>query len=154
MGNSKAVSSPGWARRAIAGTAALIGTIAWSHSLAALLRPLGPEGAPLAAEAITIAAVLVALAGAAAWPRRTAALVAGSTGLGAAIVINLLYPGAFVSALAIAPVGAAVAVAGGWLARRIPAEVDGWPRRHRALAGLWLLVAVVAVVQLARLSTS
>jgi len=87
------------------------------------------------------------------WPRRGAPLVAALVGVAGAVIIAGLYPGALVASLAVVPVGAAVTAGGAWLVRRIPSEIETWGRRRRILAALWLLVALIGVVQVGRLST-
>lgn len=137
-------------RRFVAGTAAALATIVWTHGLAALLRPLGPEDAPLAAVHLTVAAFLAAALGTARLPRRDAESLACGLGLAGAAVIELLASGAGSTALALAPAAAAAVSGARWLGRRLPAA----PGRHRVAAVVWALVAVVAVVQVGRLAVA
>lgn len=144
------------APRFVATTAAAFAAIVWTHALAGILRHLGPEDAPLAAPSLTLAAVLVALAGPWIWPRRSllsdilAGTVAGAAGAG---VLQTLFPGSWAAALALVPVGAAVSLGGGWLSRRLPRELGHVVRRRPGVALLWALLAVVALVQMGRLAT-
>jgi hypothetical protein len=75
-----------------------------------------------------------------------------------AVVTALAAPPLYVGLLAAGLPGAPVAVTlvlgtgGLWLARRLPASLDGVWRRRRVLAFLWLLISAVAVVQMTRLS--
>ena len=142
--------------RFVATAAAAVAAIVWTHTLAALLRHLGPQEAPLAALPLTLAAALVALTGNFTWSlRSTISDVSIGTMAGAlsAAGIAQLVPGSLSAALALVPVGAAVSVGGGWLARRLPAELGRARKRRRAVAVLWALLAVLAVVQMGRLAT-
>jgi alpha-1,2-mannosyltransferase len=65
-----------------------------------------------------------------------------------------LYVGLRAAGVPGAPLAVALVLGGGglWLARRLPASLDGAWRRRRTLAFLWLLISAVAVVQMTRLS--
>lgn len=65
-----------------------------------------------------------------------------------------LYVGLRAAGVPAAPLGVALLLGGGglWLARRLPASLDGAWHRRRMLACLWLLISAVAVVQVTRLS--
>lgn len=140
-------------RRFVTATAAVLAAVVWTHSLAGVLRRLGPEEASLAALPLTLAAALVALAGSPAWPRRGAALAGGAAGAAGYGLLAILVPGSWAAGLALVPVGAAVTAGGGWLGRRLPAGLDRVLHRHRGVALLWGLLALVAVVQMGRLAT-
>ncbi|HMB54895.1 MAG TPA: glycosyltransferase family 87 protein [Thermoanaerobaculia bacterium] len=140
------------ARRAVAATAAVLGSIVWTQALAAVLRRLGPEEAPAAAAALSFAAVATAVAGALALPRRWAPAVAALAGTTAALAVAFAVPGSGLGALALPLVGAAVTWGAGRLGERLPASVDGLPARRRVAAVVWVLFALVAVVQVGRLS--
>lgn len=150
---------PRWslARRFVAGSAAAGATVVWSHGLAAMLRHLGPDDAPRAALALTVSALLAAIAGAAFLPRRGIA-VAATTGALSAAGFAVLTPSAVApppwAALAAVPLAAALATAGaGWLGRQLPASIDTALTRRRALALAWALVAAASTLQTARLAT-
>jgi alpha-1,2-mannosyltransferase len=149
---------PRWSlpRRFVAGIAAALAAVVWSHGLAAVLRHLGPDTAPRAGLALTLCALVAAAAGAAALPRR-GALAAAVAGALAAAVAVALSPAAVAeapwAALAAVPFAAALAVGGaGWLGRQLPASVDTVLARRRVLAVAWAFVAVVAVAQTGRLA--
>jgi len=75
-----------------------------------------------------------------------------------AVVTALAAPPLYVGLRAVGLPGTPVAVVlllgGGalWLARQLPAALDGAWRRRRVLALLWLLISAVAAVQMVRLS--
>ncbi|MGB5810832.1 MAG: glycosyltransferase family 87 protein, partial [Polyangiales bacterium] len=72
--------------------------------------------------------------------------------LGAA-AIGLAHPAAFIPALALVPSGAVFAAAGAWLARRLPQGLDTQSSARPGLTIAWVLLALLAVVQVGRLST-
>lgn len=142
--------------RFVATAAAAVAAIVWTHTLAAMLRHLGPEEAPLAALPLTVAAALVALAGNLTWSLRSPisdVSIGTMAGIFGAAGLETLFPGSLSAALALPPIGAAVSAGGGWLARRLPAEPGRGLHRRRAVAVLWALLAVLAVVQMGRLAT-
>ncbi len=139
-------------RRFVVAIAMATATVVWTHAVAALLRRLGSADSPLASWPLTLAAVAVAVLGAAAGPRRMPSLTAG-IGLAAAAVIEVLYPGAGIPALALALVGPAAAIGGRLLGGRLPQELDGMSRRRPRRALFWALLAVASVVQTSRLAT-
>ncbi len=134
-------------RRFVAGTAASIGAIVWGHGAAALLRLIYPGGAPVVAVELSVGAVVVAIVGTVLLPRRFAEAAAAAAGLAAAVVLEVVEPGSFAGAAALAPVGAAATVGARWLAGRLPRSID---RPGRLMAAAWMLLAVVAVVQTGR----
>jgi alpha-1,2-mannosyltransferase len=142
----------GLPRRFVIATAAVMAGLVWTHSLAGVLRHLGPADAPLAAWPLTVAAALVALAGAGFAPRRGAALAAAVVGAAAILFLEALLPGTWAAALALVPAGAGAAAGSAWLGRRLPREVDGVLSRRRAAAVAWAVIALVAVVQTGRLA--
>lgn len=134
-------------------TAAAVAAVVWVHAVAALLRHLGPEGAPLAALPLTLAAVGVAAAASLVRPVRLATAAATAAGLAAAAAIQAAWPGAGVAALALPLVGVPVAYGASRLAARLPGSIDGLRLRRPLLAAGWALLALVAVVQVGRLAT-
>lgn len=140
------------ARRFVAGTGAVLAATVWVQAVAAILRSLGPGGAPLAAVPLTVAAALVAVLGAALLPRRRATPVAAGAGAAAALIVAAIAPGSWAAALALPAVGAAVTAGARRLGARLPDEVDRVPSRRRVLAALWALAALVSVVQVGRLA--
>jgi hypothetical protein len=79
----------------------------------------------------------------------------GVTAVVAAIAAPPLFVGLRALGLPATAAGAALALvlgaSGAWLARRLPARLDGAWKRRRALALLWLLISAVAAVQMTRL---
>lgn len=144
------------ARRFVAGTGAALGAIVWTHALAGALRLLGSPDAALAAGPLTVAAVLVAVAATAGLPRYGVATGLAGGALAAAAVA-LAVPGAWAAALALPAAGAGAAALGRWIGRRLPAGVDQALTRRRGMAAVlvwaWAAVALLAVVQTARLAT-
>ena len=141
-----------FSRRAVVAVAGSLGGIVWTHGLAQLLRPLGPSDAPLAAGPLTVAAIAVAIVVAALLPRRGAA--AGVTvGTMALIAIAVAQPGAWAAALALPLVGVTLGIAGRWLGERLPDAVDSALHRRRLVASVWVALALLGVVQTARLAT-
>lgn len=149
-----AQQSPGTGCRLAAGLVSILATIVWTHALAGLFRSI--LGIPVEAVApaavwLTLAAVAAAAAGIVV--ARRAGIVAAAVGALGAAAIGLAHPAAFVPALALAPVGAVFAVAGGWLARRLPEGLDAQSSARPWLTIAWALLALLAVVQVGRLST-
>lgn len=138
-------------RRFVVATASAIAAVVWTHALAAALREVAgsTDGAAVAALPLTVASLAVAAVVAALLPRPGWALgtVAG------AVAALAVAPTAGVSALALPVVGAAVGAGAQALGRRLPAVVDAVGTR-RALAAAWAILALVAVVQTARLTTA
>lgn len=141
-------------RRAVAAIAAALAAIVWTHGLAAVTRHLGPEDPPLVALGLSLAAVVVALAGVLALPRRLAPWVAAAAGAVAALALEIVAPGSWAAACALAPIGYAVTRAARWAGERIPAAPDGAFFAHRAVAIVWILLALGSVVQTGRLAAS
>lgn len=148
---------PRAARRAVAAVFALVGTLVWTHALAGVARAMaGIPAVELASAslALSVAAVLTALAGAiGSRSGKRAALFAGLAGLAGAVEIGRTHPGLLVPAAALVPAGIAFAGLGAWFARRLPATLDDAPARHPVRAAAWVALALVAVVQVGRLST-
>jgi hypothetical protein len=135
--------------RVVAGMTAVAATIVWTHGLAGLLGR-----APSSSGALTVAAVVAALVGAVVYPRRVSAGVAAAVaGLAGAGVIAWSYPGAFLPSLALIPAAASMAAGGAWLSARLPESLAEQATRRPAWAALWLLLSLVAVVQVGRLAT-
>ncbi len=145
-------SSPGWPRLAVAGTASIIASILWSHTLAALLRPLAPPEAPLAAAQLTLAAIVVAVLGIATWRSRYSALLVAAAGALAGVVLHLAQPGIWAPSLSLAAAGCVASELGRRLAPRLPHDLDRTLAR-RGPALLWLCLSLLAIVQIGRLST-
>jgi hypothetical protein len=146
--------TPRWSlsRRLVAGVAAALAAMVWAQAVAALLRAAAGTTAPTAAVPLTVTAAWLAFAGCALLPRRTAPAWAAGAGVGAAVVVAALVPGALAGALALPLVAGAATAGGGWLAQRLPPAVDRvWSRRRR-LAVAWALVAVGSLVQVGRLA--
>jgi hypothetical protein len=144
----------GIGRRLAAGLVSILGTVVWTHALAGLFRSavgIPVEAVAPAAVWLTLTAVVTAAAGGVA--SRRAGIVAAAGGALGAAAIGLGYPAAFVPALALVPSGAAFAVAGAWLARRLPEALDAQPSARPWLTIAWVLLALLAVVQVGRLST-
>ena len=59
--HKEALRRPGLERRVVTGTVATLAAIVWTHGGAGITRHLGPPEAPLAASALTVAAIVVAL---------------------------------------------------------------------------------------------
>lgn len=145
-------STWGTERGFVVATAMATAAVVWTHAVAAVLRRLGPADAPLASWPLTLAALMVTVLATAAGPRRPLSLVAG-IGLAAAAVLEILYPGAGIPALALALVGPAAAAGGRLLGRRLPLGIDSTLRRRPLRALFWGLLAVASVVQTSRLAT-
>ena len=146
---------PGIGRRLAAGLLSILGTVVWTHALAGLFRSavgIPVEALAPAAVWLTLGAVVTAAAAAVASSRR-AGIVAAAGGAIAAAAIGLAHPAAVVPALALVPSGAVFAVAGAWLARRLPQELDTQSSAHPRWTTAWVLLALLAVVQVGRLST-
>ena len=111
-------------RAAVAGTAAVVGAIVWTHALAAVFR--APD-APLAALPLTLAAIAATVVGVIAWTRTQPvfgtliAAVAGGTG---AVIVQVIGPGAGAAALALPLIAATMAWLGRRLAERLPDDLD------------------------------
>ena len=148
---------PGLGRRTISTSLAIVGTIVWAHAFAGLLRAAAgiaaPDFAP-ASFALTIAAVLTAIAGGlGVGSFRRSVGMAGLTAVGSAVAIGLLHHPALIPALALVPAGLLSSTMGVVVVRRLPSNLDSMPSRHARLTTVWVLLTVVAVVQIGRLST-
>lgn len=147
--------APGRPRRLVAALATAVLTLVWVHALAALLRVLGPAGAPLGAAALTTATLVVTLLGSLGWSRLEPAEGATVTlgfALAATLVLEAHTPGSWFAALAIAPVAAPFHLLGRRLAQRLPSQLDREAGRRPLVATLWLVLALVTLVQMGRLS--
>ncbi|MEM7137732.1 MAG: glycosyltransferase family 87 protein [Myxococcota bacterium] len=153
--SSRATGPTGLARTlAGAAVAACLGVV-WAQALAVVLRGTGAEAAPPQAWAlpVSVAAVLVSLAASGVSrirPRYDLAILGAVVATTSVIVA---VPGAVAPALALIPVAVGAAWLSHAIASRLPRSIDALPRTHRWRSAAWLMIAVVAVVQLARLST-
>ncbi|MGD8608731.1 MAG: glycosyltransferase family 87 protein [Myxococcales bacterium] len=145
---------PGIGRRLAAGLLSVLGTIVWTHGLAALVRSF--IGLPVEALApvagwLTLAAGGAAVVGSVASRRPgVAGALAGAIG---AVAIGFACPVAFLPALALIPSGVAFAALGAWFAQRLPDRFDELPATRPRSTTAWLLIALLALVQVGRLST-
>ena len=140
-------------RRFVAGAAAAVAAVVWTQALAAVLRQAfdqTPGDATAAALPLTLAAVALAAVVAFLLPRSGW----GTGVLAGALAALAVTPLAGVSALALPAAGALAGAGAAWLGRRLPASVDRALVRRRGLAIAWSLLALVAVVQTARLATA
>lgn len=140
-------------RRFVAGATAAVAAVVWTQALAAVLRQAfdqTPGDASAAALPLTLAAVALAAVVAFLLPRSGW----GTGVLAGAVAALATVPLAGVSALALPAAGALAGAGGAWLGRRLPAPVDRALGRRRGLAIAWSLLALVAVVQSARLATA
>ncbi|MGD2114366.1 MAG: glycosyltransferase family 87 protein [Acidobacteriota bacterium] len=149
-------------RRFVAGSAGAVAAVVWTHAVAAVLRQaFGSAGDPAdtaelasgAALPLTLAALAVAALTAYLSHRPARSVALGGLG-GGALAALAIAPAAGVAAFALPPVGVAVGVGAHELGRRLPAAVDHALSRRRAIALGWTLLALVAVVQTARLATA
>ena len=149
--------SAGAGRRAVSAIVALIATIAWSHALAAVLRAaagLSLESFAPSSASLTIAAAAIALAGVmGGGSARRAGLFAAVVSAAAVGALTLIDRVALVPVLALVPVGVSVAVFASWLSMKLPVSLDEFAARRPRVAVLWTMIALVAVVQVGRLST-
>jgi hypothetical protein len=128
-------------------------SVPWAHALAAPLRHLASAPPEDWALPLTLVALGVTLAaGACSRVRPHYRAATGSAILGWAVLAGVV-PGFAVPALALWPVALSSAFLVHAIARRLPPSIDSLARTRRRRAGLWLLAALVAVTQLARLST-
>lgn len=157
MSTTDLTQSPRLPRRVIAAVTATLGTVIWTHALAGVVRSVFEDAQVAASQAaapLTLAAIVTALAAAALFPRRgLSAIVAAVVGLLASGIVTWLVPGSFVFAWALVPAGAMFAAGGAWICQRLPASFDEAAARRPKLAAVWVLMALVAVVQIGRLST-
>lgn len=140
-------------RSAATGLLSILGSVVWTHALAGLVRSmLGIPAKSLAPAAglLTLAAVGTVVAGLVSRRPLPTALAAGTLG---AAAIGLAHPAALLPALSLGPVGAVFALVGQRLARQLPSGIETEARAHPRLAIAWLLLALLAVVQVGRLST-
>lgn len=144
---------PRTGRAAVASVATSALALVWSHALMALLTRWGAAqnaelARPLTWGALALALMLSVRSGErVAW--RSAAIAGTLAALGVCATVGAWAPGAF--ALVFTALGAAVCAH--QLYRQLPTWLDDFARNRRGLSALWLLSAVVAIVQLARLST-
>ncbi len=146
---------PGTGRRLAAGLVSILGTVVWTHALAGLFRSalgIPAEAVAPAAVWLTWAAVLTALAGVVV-SGRPGVVVAAAAGVAGAVAVGLAHRAALVPALALAPAGAFFAAIGAWLARRLPIWLDAQPSTRPRFTIAWVLLALLAIVQVGRLST-
>ena len=139
------------ARRYVAGVGATAAAVVWVQAVAFLLRSLGSD-APVAAVEWTVAVVVAVGVGVSLLPRPwavTAAAVVGGIGV---VIIQTRVPGAWLGALAVPVVAAGATRGARWLGSRLPGDVDTVLERRRVLAVIWAVVALISVVQTARLS--
>jgi hypothetical protein len=139
------------ARRYVSATAAAAVAAIWVQAVAFLLRTLASES-PLAAVEWTVAVVIAAAVGASLQPSRWAARAAALVGGFGAILVEVSVPGAWVGALAVPVVALAAIWGAGWLGRRLPDDVDTVLERRRVVTLVWAVIALISVVQTARLS--
>ncbi|WP_437602013.1 glycosyltransferase family 87 protein [Sorangium sp. So ce590] len=131
--------------------------------LHAVWRPLGTAAGAFAAvpaPLLTLIAVLIPLACAIV----LAAFAGHPAGARATQGAAMLFAGAAAVAVGaprgallplVPPFAAVLAISGlglPWVARRLPASLDGVARRRRVAAGLWAVLGLVVVLQTARLS--
>ena len=157
MATAQSSNCPAIPRRTLSASLAIVGTIVWTHALAAGLRAaLGSSVSELAPASLglTLGAVATALAGAFGRSRLApAALRSALTGLVSAGVIGWLHRPALVPALALAAVGPVMAAIGVEFARRLPARLERAFAQSPKWAAAWAAVALLAVIQVGRLST-
>ncbi|MCP4901919.1 MAG: DUF2029 domain-containing protein [bacterium] len=139
-------------RRVIATLAALGGAMIWTHAFAAILRDMNPETSPQAWP-ITIAALIVTLPGMLVGSKRKAVLLSFGVGIVAFGLFRWLLPGSGVGPLALLAVGPVMTAGGHWLTRKLPVDLDGVRNRRILTSALWCLLALLALVQTARLTT-
>lgn len=144
----------------VGGARALVGlsvaaclSVVWAHGLVAPLRHLASVPPKAWALPLTLSALAVAVVAATCSRRRPHYPAAVSGALAAWVVCALLLPGAAALGVVLLPIALASARLSHAIASRLPASVDTLPRTRCVQAGLWVLIALVAVVQLARLST-
>jgi len=143
-------------RKAVAGTMAVVGTIIWTHALAGVFRGMtgNSENVELGAMWLTMFAAIASVASIAVYHRRwSAAVVSGAIGLIAAGAIGLSQMTMLIPAMAVVPVSITFALGGSWMSYRLPVSLDASALRRPKLALLWSVVAVVALIQVGRLST-
>jgi hypothetical protein len=139
-------------RHVVAGTAAVIASIVWTHALAGVLRHLGPEGAPLAALPLTLAAAVAVVLGVFTWSSRRSLVVVAAAAAIAIVSLQAAFPGSWSAALALGLSTTAASELGRVFARRLPPAVDAIFAR-RSWAVLFLVLSAIAIVQVGRLST-
>jgi hypothetical protein len=139
------------ARRFTAGVGATAAAAIWVQAVAYLLRTLSPDS-PLAAVEWTVAAVVAVAVGTSLQPGRWAARAAALVGGIGTILIEVMIPGSWPGALAVPAVAVAATWGGGWLGRRLPEDIDTVLERRKIIALIWAVVALIAVIQTARLS--
>lgn len=151
--NFLAAKAPGVPRRLVAALAGATAAVVWTQALAALLGRWQPA-AEIPAALLTLGALssvlLAAVGGGSPWRWGGNALAWSGAWMAA---ILLAAPTALVPALAV-PIMAPLCAAGaGLLAWRLPASLDVVHILRQGRALLWLAVAVLALVQVARLAT-
>ncbi len=141
----------GAARRALATLAVSGFAVVWAQALTTLVRPApAPAFAGLISVVTVVAIILAAIFGGG--PRRW-----GSVALVTAFVATAgtvwAHPMSGASLWILPLVAAVFASAAAVMAARLPRALDRWPRFRPARAAVWAGVAVLAVVQIARLAT-
>jgi len=143
-------------RRVLVWFAAAVATVVWAHGLGALFRHLGPAQSPPAGHVFTLAALLLAVC-CTAFASRLRGLALGAAGLAAGglavIVLEMMRPGSWSTGLGLVLSGSLVAPGSRFLYERLPQSLSGIERRRPLASLAWTLVAVLALVQLARLTT-
>lgn len=140
-------------RRFVAALMAIAASVVWTHGLAALLRSFGPADAPLAAVGLTLLAA-GASALAALWLPRGSLLAGTVAAVSSAVALILVAPGAWAGALALVLVVPATTALARALAARIPDGIDRVVSARPLLAGSWAVLALLGLVQTARLTTT
>lgn len=147
------LSIPRIGRLAVTCTATAALALVWSHALMALLTRWGAAHNAALARPTTWAALGLALVLCPWSHERTPWPLAGVTGSAAALIacasVGAWAPGA----LSLLITALAVAGFAHQFYQRLPASIDAFARTRPGLATLWLVSALVALVQLARLST-
>lgn len=154
--NSSSLVGPvGIARAAIGWSVTACLAVPWAHALAVPLRQLAtaPSDPATWGLPLTFATLAVTVVAAACSRARPHYLAAWFGAAAAWVVLAVCVPGSAVPALALFVVGFATAFSSHAIAKRLPASIDSVARTRRWRAGLWAIAALVAVVQLARLST-
>lgn len=157
MQNQNETTPSPWIRRTAAMFVAVVAAIVWTHALAGVARSavgLAPDALAPVASLLTIgAAIAAAVASLGAPSRRRTAGLGAFAGAVALLAIALAHPGVLIPALALVPATIGAALAGAAVGRRLPDAAERLADEHRGLAAAWVAVALLAVVQVGRLST-